>query len=341
MRRVFLLLPTSALLLIVVALMLARRESAPMLVTVIDYREGQWGIFRQTLDGEFEQAIVLSPRRQTHEVSWSPNGKWMILDIQGVMYRYGQNARHLEAINQYDTGYYKYAQWSQDGESFFVNSGTELLISNHGEWRLFRDRLARIRSPHWAGDRIVFINVYHGIESIAADGTDRASLTTDFYRIVGAHGETVYLLDERTLYKANLQNQDWQVLTRNEALRHSRWAISPDGKYLLFEGEGQTPHLVDTQMGDVEPLVNQPLCDSACIFRWSPDSQHILILNEQSYVINWFWIDLATRTVTQITDSGDAHRAEWTPLNERQWQPFIMLGSGFLGLMLLSCCVRL
>jgi Tol biopolymer transport system component len=328
MRRVLLLLPTTALLLIVILLAMARRQPAPLLITVIDYRDGQWGIFRQTLDGGYQQAIVLSQRRQTHEVSWSPDGDWMILDIHGTMYRYAQNARHLEEINRFDTGYYKYARWSEDGESFFVNSGTELLISNHGEWQLFQDRSARIRSPQWAGDRIVFANVYHGIESIASDGTDRVSITPNFFRIVGAHDQFVYLLDKRTLYKVNLKDEDFQVLTRNETLRNAKWAISADGDYLLYEGVGAVPYLVDTRSGRYEPLVNEPLCDSACIFRWSPDSQHVLILNERSYVINWYHVDLMTRAISQVTESGNAHRAEWTPVEQSNWHPAILFAGG-------------
>ncbi|MCI0710828.1 MAG: hypothetical protein L0154_11770 [Chloroflexi bacterium] len=328
------LLPLLFLLTLVSIVDATRREPAPKIISVYDFRYGQYGtIINETLDGRYQKAIHPGIEQWMSGIDWSPDGTWILIrDNIGNYYHYEYNSQRLEHINN-RAAYYrgKLVRWSSYDSDFFILSTTQLLIFRDGRWVTFNNGRPEIEEAFWVGDRIVFTDLINGMTSIAGDGTDRVVISTKFYRLIGVYDGAAYTYSNHTLYKVDILSGVSQPVITFQP-ESETMAISPDGQYLVYVGQGDTPHLINLETEDDEPLIQGPVSNRIDGFIWSPDGEHILIYhNNASYSGNWSHIDLDARHLSQLRFYAGYDEVSWKPTQNLNWHPLRhVLGAVFI-----------
>lgn len=324
MLRWLTLLPLLFLLTLVSTVGAERQQPVPMVITIREIYNGRWLTFNQTLNGKFKRAILPETERSASNLNWSPDGTSMIIvdGDDGNLYRYQHLSQSLERM------YYmspftpnKFVRWSDDGTSFFIVSPSDLLIFHDDRWHTFWNGLPGIEDAYWVGNRIVFTDAINGMTSIAADGTNRVPITSEFDRLIGIYGGAAYAYRNHILYKVDILTGVSQPVITFQS-ESEMMAISPDGQYLVYVGQGDTPHLANLETGYDEPLIQGPVSNRIDGFIWSPDSEHILIYhNDASYSGNWFYIDLNVRRLSQLQFYAGLDEVSWQSTQNRKWHP--------------------
>lgn len=206
--------------------------------------------------------------------------------------------------NQADFDVWRYAADGYSREMIFENSGFQVSeISGDGRW-------LALDKPRTSADSDIYVvdlnsdnaepqlitahqgNVSHGTYLIAPNNRSLVYATNEFGEFSQA-----WVHDLETGEKAPLVQADWDV---------SYVTMSPAGRYQVvgINADARTEVLItDSQTGEPVALPSLPAGDLGSI-RFTPDEQGLaLIVNSDTSPSNIFTIDLATGTLSQLTDT--------------------------------------
>ena len=336
MRRWIILFSAALLVVIVVVLLSARRGPEPKVITIRELLNGRRITYNQTLNGKYRRQILSSyVLRPASNLNWSPDDTSMIIvNSDGQVYRYGFYSGQLERLDCPLCSFPGVdVQWTEDGSGFFIIASTELRIFHNNTWYKYSNGDVAIASAYWNEDRIVLTDFLSRMISINADGGDRIDMNREFDTLIDVHDDAMYTFNPMVLNRIDLVDHLTRPLVLFEPMVHNYTtpAISPDERLLIYVGQDHVPYLVDLKSRDSSPLVNTALCTGRCAFRWSSDSKHILIFNEERVTgaTYWFHADLTSRTIQRLTDSGSALDAAWVPLAGLNWHPVWLVVAAF------------